>query len=140
MRRQKFGGRKAGTPNRVTWEMRDAARQYGPQALATLVGLMRSSRSEKVRVACADLLLDRGYGRVPQAVAGPLVNVNFGMPAGGQPMSAADAYALICGNPQLPADEVARLIAGMRERPALEAPAQVLEGPATAPTVPEAAE
>ena len=123
MRGQKFGGRRPGTPNKVTAEIRDVARQYGPQAIATLVGLMRSSRSEKVRMAAAELLLDRGYGRVAQAVAGPLVNVNVGLPpSGARPLSPEEAYRYVVGG-TLPREEELDLVEQLQDharRPAIE--------------------
>jgi hypothetical protein len=43
------------------------ARQHGPAAIAALAQALKS-RNERVRVAAAAILLDRGYGRAPQAL------------------------------------------------------------------------
>lgn len=123
MRGKKFGGRRAGTPNRLTFELREAARQYAGDALATLVGLMRHSRSEKMRLAASEALLDRGFGKPAGAIAGPLVNVNVGLPPpGGRPLTPAEAYAYVMSG-TLPRDEELALIEQLQEaarRPAIE--------------------
>jgi hypothetical protein len=66
----KFGGRQKGTPNKSTAEIRTLARQYGPEAIATLVRLMRQRDDLKVRLAAAKELLDRAYGRGTEVVKG----------------------------------------------------------------------
>jgi len=42
------------------------ARSHAPNAIATLAGLMEKGLEEGTRVRCADILLDRGYGRPKQ--------------------------------------------------------------------------
>jgi hypothetical protein len=62
------GGRPGGVK-----ELRELAQQHGPEAIQTLVARMRS-KNERVSVAAAEVLLDRGYGKAPQAIsvtAGP---------------------------------------------------------------------
>jgi hypothetical protein len=45
-------------------EVRNLAREYGPQAILTLARIMNNSRLDpRLRVMAADSLLDRGYGR-----------------------------------------------------------------------------
>ena len=61
-------GRKKGTQNRVTLDIREAAQKFGAEAVATLVDLMRNADFETVRVAAAKELLDRAYGKAVQAV------------------------------------------------------------------------
>jgi hypothetical protein len=61
-------GRKRGVPNKVTLELGEAAREYTPQALKTLVNVCQKGQSESARVAAACALLDRGYGRPKQAL------------------------------------------------------------------------
>lgn len=61
-------GRKPGSVNKVTAEIRSAAQAYGAEALETLAELMRDSDNPGVRVAAAKELLDRGYGRSSQHV------------------------------------------------------------------------
>jgi hypothetical protein len=41
------------------------AQAHGPAAIATLAAALKS-RNERIRIAAAGLLLDRGYGRAPQ--------------------------------------------------------------------------
>ncbi len=47
-----------------------AARERTAEAIATLVQLMRHSREDGVRRAAAEAILDRGWGRPAQLVAG----------------------------------------------------------------------
>jgi len=42
------------------------ARSHADNAIATLAGLMRDGLEESTRVRCADILLDRGFGRPKQ--------------------------------------------------------------------------
>ncbi len=72
---QRLGGRKKGTPNKVTAEVSTIARKYGPKAvdkLAELAGLTRkkAAESEQARVAALKEILDRAYGKAPQALTG----------------------------------------------------------------------
>lgn len=47
--------------------VRDLARQHTEEAIATLVSIMRdTSARETARVAAAENLLDRGWGKAPQ--------------------------------------------------------------------------
>jgi hypothetical protein len=50
-------------------EVQRAARTHAVEAIETLATIMRTSRSPKARIAAAQVLLDRGYGRPPQAIA-----------------------------------------------------------------------
>jgi len=65
---KKFGGRKMGTPNKSTSEIRALAQEYGPEAIRRLVSLMRQRDDHKVQLAAAKELLDRGYGRPMEVV------------------------------------------------------------------------
>ncbi|MGI9569583.1 MAG: hypothetical protein ACR2PH_07580 [Desulfobulbia bacterium] len=67
-KRLKTGGRKKGSLNKKTIELRAAARGYGQVALNTLVKLVKQGSSEAIRFQAAQALLDRGYGRAPQAI------------------------------------------------------------------------
>ncbi|WP_024905466.1 hypothetical protein [Robbsia andropogonis] len=64
----KTGGRKAGTPNKVTADIKALAQSYGPDAIAKLVYLMEFAENEAVQKSAADSILDRGYGKARQAV------------------------------------------------------------------------
>ena len=68
-------GRVKGSRNRLHDEIGEAARQYGPEALACIVTVMRKAMNNRegidapVVIRCAELLLARGYGNPPTAVA-----------------------------------------------------------------------
>jgi len=64
----KTGGRKAGTPNKATADIKAAAQAYTEDALATLAQIMKAGESEAARVAAANSILDRGFGKPRQAV------------------------------------------------------------------------
>lgn len=66
----KTGGRKAGTPNKATAEIKTLARQYSQEALEALVKVIRSTDSDSARVAAIRELLDRGYGKATQPISG----------------------------------------------------------------------
>jgi hypothetical protein len=60
---QKRGGRKAGTPNRSTQEIKALAQEHGPNAIKKLAELMAHSESDETQSRAAQALLDRGYGK-----------------------------------------------------------------------------
>ncbi len=65
----KTGGRKKGTPNKATAEVRTLASEYGPHAikeLARLAGFVEDAapaQSDTARIAALGMLLDRSYGK-----------------------------------------------------------------------------
>lgn len=61
-------GRKKGTPNKATAEIKGLAQQHGADAIQTLATLMQKADSDTARIAAAKELLDRGYGKARQAV------------------------------------------------------------------------
>lgn len=61
-------GRKAGIPNKAKAELRDLAQVYTTEALSTLADIMRNGKQEPARVAAANCLLDRGYGKPIQSI------------------------------------------------------------------------
>ncbi len=63
----KTGGRKKGTPNKSTAQIKALAQNKGPAALKKLETLL-DSPDERVALAAANSLLDRGYGRPAQAL------------------------------------------------------------------------
>jgi hypothetical protein len=76
-------------------EVKALARQYGAEAIAKLVTLMRHAPDERTQLAAARELLNRGYGRVPFSVehsGAPLVAVNVGIQANGERITAEMAY------------------------------------------------
>jgi hypothetical protein len=74
-RRPNSGGRRPGAGRKkatVTAEIREIARQYGPEAIAELARLAKHALSEQARVAAIKELFDRGYGRSVQPLVGTL--------------------------------------------------------------------
>lgn len=67
---ERRGGRRKGTPNKATADIKALAQTYTDEAVQALAGIMRSSDSDAARVAAVKELLDRGHGKVPQAVTG----------------------------------------------------------------------
>lgn len=62
-------GNPGGRP-KVAGEIRDACRAVGQRVVEGLIDLALGSPKHEVRVAASRELLDRGYGRSPQAVTG----------------------------------------------------------------------
>ncbi len=67
----KAGGRKKGTPNRVTAEIKAAFQKHGDELVEALLVLTKSN-DERVRLGAIQAAVDRGWGRPSQAVAGTL--------------------------------------------------------------------
>ena len=65
--RQKTGGRRRGTPNKVTAEIRAALQKHGEELVRALLALCKSD-DERVRLGAITAALDRGWGRPAQAV------------------------------------------------------------------------
>lgn len=65
-------GRPKGSKNKATAEVREIAKKHGPEAVKILADIMQS-RTYPVagRVAAAREILDRAYGKAPQALTGP---------------------------------------------------------------------
>ena len=88
---KKTGGRKPGSVNKSTAEIKGIAQQYGQQAiekLAEMAGLIdgyEAAESEQARVAAVKEILDRGYGKATQdlhvagANGGPIL-IRTGVP------------------------------------------------------------
>lgn len=67
-KRPKYGGRRAGTPNKATGEIKELARSYAPAAMKELARLSVKAESEQARVTAIKELFDRGFGKSTQAV------------------------------------------------------------------------
>jgi hypothetical protein len=65
---QKTGGRKKGTPNKATRELRELAHEYCPAALKELVRIATKGESDSARVAAIKEPFDRAYGKATQAI------------------------------------------------------------------------
>lgn len=61
-------GRPKGTLNKSTAEIKELAQKYSAKALETLATIMRDSENDTARISAAKELLDRGYGKAPQAM------------------------------------------------------------------------
>ena len=61
-------GRKKGSLNKATADIREAAQQFTDAALNVLASIMRESESDAARVAAANSILDRGHGKPRQSV------------------------------------------------------------------------
>src|SRR3712207_6529109 len=64
----KGSGRKAGTPNRNTMELRRIAQPYTKKAVEMLVEIMEKSGNDMVRLRAVQELLDRAHGKPAQAM------------------------------------------------------------------------
>lgn len=63
-------GRKRGQPNKLTADVKALASQYGAQAIEALADIATGGdQPAAARVAAANALLDRGYGKPAQAIA-----------------------------------------------------------------------
>lgn len=67
---KKTGGRQAGTLNKATADVKEAARAHGPQAIAILARLMVEADSDAAKIAACDKILDRAYGKPTQLHGG----------------------------------------------------------------------
>jgi len=63
-------GRPKGSPNKATKDVRALASQYGGDAIDELFRLAKKAKSEQARVAACKEILDRAYGKSPQAITG----------------------------------------------------------------------
>lgn len=61
-------GRKKGKVSEAKLTLSEMARGHAETALMTLVGIAQSGESEAARVSAANAILDRGYGKPPQAL------------------------------------------------------------------------
>ena len=67
----KFGGRKKGTPNKVTQSLQSMAQVYTEDALRVLVDVAKDDKAPKAaRVSAANAILDRAHGKPTQAITG----------------------------------------------------------------------
>ena len=70
-------GRKPGVPNKLNFQLKKAAAEYGDEALSKLVELMRNSETPpNITLGVCKELLDRGFGRAAITVDVPELNLN----------------------------------------------------------------
>ncbi|PSL23465.1 hypothetical protein [Dyadobacter jiangsuensis] len=60
---RKTGGRKAGSKNIISADIRYLAQSYANTAIEVLFGLMTNSKQDVVKISAARELLDRAYGK-----------------------------------------------------------------------------
>jgi len=72
----KTAGRKKGTPNIMTRELKEICRQEAPTLVKELIRLATSAESEAVRVAAIKEVFDRGFGKATQPIEG---SVTYGV-------------------------------------------------------------
>lgn len=63
-------GRKPGTPNKITAQIKAVAGKHAIKAIEELARIAQKGESDAVRVAAARELLDRTIGKSPQAIGG----------------------------------------------------------------------
>ena len=75
----KTGGRKAGTPNKATREIKELAMQFVPSAIQQLGAMSLSAESEAVRLGAIKEIFDRAFGKAPQAMmhSGTIANYDL---------------------------------------------------------------
>lgn len=66
----KTGGRKKGVNNKATQDVKALAQKYAAPAIAELARLATMAESEAARVSAIKELLDRAFGKSPQALIG----------------------------------------------------------------------
>jgi hypothetical protein len=68
-RGRKTGGRQAGSLNKATVDVKEAAQAFTADAINTLASIMKANEQPAAaRVAAASALLDRGYGKPKQSL------------------------------------------------------------------------
>jgi len=67
---KKVGGRTKGEPNKATRDIKELARAHGPEVIEGLIRLFREADGDAARIAAAREILDRGYGKATQPIAG----------------------------------------------------------------------
>jgi len=66
---KKAGGRTKGTPNKATADIKAIAQEYGVDAIGVLKEIMMDKKKPAAaRVNAADKLMDRAFGKAPQAM------------------------------------------------------------------------
>ncbi len=60
-------GRRKGTSNKTTWEIKAAIRLHGPELVEELLRLCKD-KDPRVRLGAIQAALDRGYGKAVQVI------------------------------------------------------------------------
>ena len=64
----KISGEHSMRPKNKSTSLLEQAQQYGPEAIATLVGIAQNSSNPSAKLAAIKTLLDRGFGKPPQSL------------------------------------------------------------------------
>ena len=67
---ERRGGSRKGTPNKATAEIKALASEHVPAIIKELVRLATKATNEATRVAAGKELLDKVFGKAPQALIG----------------------------------------------------------------------
>lgn len=67
---ERRGGRKKGSLNKATADIKALAQTYTSEAMERLAAVMRSSDSDAARVAAIKEIFERGHGKAPQPQTG----------------------------------------------------------------------
>jgi pyruvate/2-oxoglutarate dehydrogenase complex dihydrolipoamide acyltransferase (E2) component len=121
----------SGNPNgrpTAAVEVRDLARQHGPEAIERLVIWMRSADPQS-SIMAAKILLERGFGKAIQPLTGtpngaPLVSLTIGAAPVASAEEAARVYAELCRDPSLD-------VSGLKFASRSREPALIEQGPNT---------
>lgn len=65
---RKTGGRRKGTPNKATADIKALAQVHAESAMVELARLATEAESEAARVAAIKELFDRGFGKAKQSL------------------------------------------------------------------------
>ncbi len=68
---ERRGGRKKGTPNKTTADIKAALRMHGDELVKALLALTKSD-DERVRLGAIQAALDRGFGKAAQHIEAEL--------------------------------------------------------------------
>jgi hypothetical protein len=72
---ERRGGRQKGTPNKATAEIKTLAAEHAPAIIKELARLATKAKNEATRVAAGRELLDRAFGKAPQALVGDTAQI-----------------------------------------------------------------
>lgn len=68
MRGAKTGGRLAGTPNKLTIDLKEALRPHIQDTIKELIRLSKSAENETVRLKAGEIVMDRYFGKASQTL------------------------------------------------------------------------
>ncbi|MDI1277286.1 hypothetical protein [Methylobacter sp.] len=107
--RRPGAGRKKNVPNKLTFQLKQAAAEYGEEALITLVSLIRNEEMPpNVTLGACKEILDRGFGKPAVTIDTPPLNINV--------FPAKEVLDAIYETALAQAAERDRMLTGRRER------------------------